>query len=653
MSVEPRTAVAVAHPLDPLSADEIRTAVRVARTELGLGDTIRFGVVALREPDKDVVLGHRPGDPVSRTAELVMMDKATGAVSEAIVSLDDESLESSREVEGVQGNILPEEWEEAPAIVLADEQWRAAAAKRGITDLDDVMIIPVSAGTYGLAHEDRRIVRGVAYYRNSPTDNGYAYPIEGLIATVDLIEKRVVELWDEFTDGIPPHDALYGPEDVGPVREGLKPLEITQPNGPSFTVDGNEISWQNWTMRVSMHPRTGLVLHTIGYEDDGEVRPVLYRAGLSEVVIPYGDPAQAHFWRAPLDAGEYGLGLPDCINSLELGCDCVGEIHYLDAVIADQHGEPVTIKNAICIHEEDAGVLWKHVDPLMGGNQVVRSRRLVVSYFYTLGNYDYGFYWHFYLDGKIKHQIKATGIMQPQAVPPGEVPEYGALIAPQLAAMNHQHLFNYRLDVSVDGQRNSVYEVSTSPEPISDENPYGNVMRPRRRLLASEAEAQSDIDFASSRHWVIANPDKLNALGQPTAYRLAPYVEGAMIGGLLLNEQSPLAQRAAFAGHTVWVTQNDPEQRYAAGDYPNQSVPGQGLPAWQAADRPLENEDVVVWYTVGLTHLPRPEDWPVMPVEMAGFTMKPQGFFERNPALNVPRGGACHHTNGSAPNGSK
>jgi primary-amine oxidase len=436
------------------------------------------------------------------------------------------------------------------------------------------------------------------------------------------------------------------------MRTDLKPLEITQPEGPSFTVEGNKITWQKWSMRVSMHPRTGLVLHTVGYEEDGEVRPLLYRAGLSEVVIPYGDPARAHFWRAPLDAGEYGLGLPECVNSLELGCDCLGEIRYLDAVIPDQYGEPITVKNAICIHEEDVGVLWKHVDPLMGGNQLVRSRRLVVSYFYTLGNYDYGFYWHFYLDGMIKHQIKATGIMQPQGVKPGERPEFGALIAPQLAAMNHQHLFNFRIDLGIDGPRNSVYEVSAEPQPLSDENPYGNAMPLQRRLLAREAEAQSDIDVSRSRHWLITNPNKLNRLGEPVAYRLMPYVEGGVLGGFLLHPDSPLGQRAAFAGHTVWVTRYDPAERYAAGDYPNQSKPGEGLPTFQNANRALENEDVVLWYTVGLSHFPRPEDWPVMPVEMAGFTMKPQGFFDRNPALDVPRPDVCHHAHGAGVNGS-
>jgi primary-amine oxidase len=653
MSSEAGTRAAVAHPLDPLSADEIRTAVRVVRSERNLGETVRFGLVALREPDKELVLSHSPGDPFPRAAEVVLMDKATGAVSEAIVSLDHESIESWRDVPGVQGNIIPEEWFETPEIVLADQEWQAAVRRRGIDDLEHVMVIPVSAGIYGLEHEDKRIVRGVAYFRNGEDDNGYAYPIEGLIATVDLIEKRVVEIWDEFMEGVPPTSARFTADATGPMRTGLKPLEITQPEGPSFTVEGNEIRWQNWSMRVSMHPRTGLVLHTVGYEDNGEVRPVLYRAGLSEVVIPYGDPAQAHFWRAPLDAGEYGLGLPDCVNSLELGCDCLGEIRYLDAVIPDQFGEPITVKNAICIHEEDVGVLWKHVDPLMGGNQVVRSRRLVVSYFYTLGNYDYGFYWHFYLDGMIKHQIKATGIMQPQGMREGERPEYGALIAPRLAAMNHQHLFNFRIDVGVDGQQNSVYEVSAEPQPISDENPWGNAMPLQRRLLGRESEAQSDIDVSRSRHWLISNPNKLNRLGEPVAYRLMPYVEGGVLGGFLLHEDSPLGRRAEFARHTVWVTRHDPDERYAAGDYPNQSAPGQGIPAFQQADRSLENEDVVLWYTVGLSHFPRPEDWPVMPVEMAGFTMKPQGFFDRNPALDVPRPDLCHHTNGGGHNGSR
>ncbi len=75
------------------------------------------------------------------------------------------------------------------------------------------------------------------------------------------------------------------------------------------------------------------------------------------------------------------------------------------------------IRNAICIHEEDFGILWKHTDIFNGSAQSRRQRRLVVSFFTTVGNYDYGFYWYFYLDGTIECEIKMTGVLFTSAQP--------------------------------------------------------------------------------------------------------------------------------------------------------------------------------------------------------------------------------------------
>jgi primary-amine oxidase len=299
----------------------------------------------------------------------------------------------------------------------------------------------------------------------------------------------------------------------------------------------------------------------------------------------------------------------------------------------------MTIKNVICMHEEDVGILWKHFDARSGETEVRRNRRLVVSYICTVGNYDYAFYWYFYQDGTIEHEIKATGIMQTQAVRPGESPQYGTLVAPQLGAMYHQHFFNYRLDMMVDGLQNSVEEVNMEPLPMGPENPYGNAMKRTVKVFTRESEARSDMNVARARFWRIVNPSMKNGLGQPTAYRLLPGWGGTTGGNssLLVHPDSWLARRAAFATHHVWVTKFDPHERYSAGNYPNQQPPDkEGILKWQADDAPLENEDIVVWYTVGETHVPRPEDWPLTNVERIGFTLKPDGFFDRNPALDVP-----------------
>jgi primary-amine oxidase len=390
-------------------------------------------------------------------------------------------------------------------------------------------------------------------------------------------------------------------------------------------------------MRVSMDPLEGLVLHTVGYEDGGDLRPVLHRAAISEMVVPYGDPGPMHGWKNAFDVGEWGLGR--MANSLTLGCDCLGEITYLDATFATEHGRPHTVENAICIHEEDYGILWKHQDMNTGHTEVRRSRRLVVSFIATVGNYEYGFYWYFYLDGTVQLEVKLTGIMSTQALVEGEVSPWAAVVAEGLAAPFHQHLFCARLDLAVDGPGNEVYEVDFQPVPTGPDNPWGNAIRQKVTRLESELAARRDVDPAASRHWRFVNPAKRNGLGRPVAYKLVPGSTPTM----LAQPESSVGRRAGFARHNLWVTPYAEDERRAAGDYPNQHAGGDGLPSWTAADRSLVGTDLVAWHTFGVTHGPRPEDWPVMPVEYCGFHLVAVGFFDRNPSLDVPPPpGHCH-----------
>jgi primary-amine oxidase len=377
----------------------------------------------------------------------------------------------------------------------------------------------------------------------------------------------------------------------------------------------------------------------VGYEDGGGVRPLVYRASVSEMVVPYGHPGPMHMWKSAFDAGEWGLGR--MANSLTLGCDCLGEIFYFDDVFSDERGKPRTRPNAICMHEEDYGILWKHVDLPSGRTEVRRSRRLVISSIATVGNYEYGFYWYFYLDGTMQLEVKLSGIMSTMGVDGMDPGPHANMVAPGLAAPHHQHMFNVRLDMEIDGPENAVFEVDTLPSPPGEGNPWGNAFAPTATLLESELGARRRVDPARSRSWKIANRSKVNGVGQPTAYKLVP----ASTPTLLADPGSSVGGRAAFAAHNLWVTPFDEDERRAAGDYPNQSGGGDGLPAWTARDRPIVDTDLVLWHSFGVTHLPRPEDWPVMPVEYTGFTLIPVGFFDRNPALDVPPSegdGHCH-----------
>ncbi len=534
-------------------------------------------------------------------------------------------------VDGVRPGLLFEESFAAIVAVQENAQWQAAMRKRGIEDLETVQIDPWPAGSFGVAHEEgRRICRCLSYVRHTRDDNGYAHPVEGVVVFVDMARGEVLEVVDTGVVPIPPECGNYYPESVAAVREDLKALEITQPEGPSFSVDGNHVEWQKWSLRVSMDSVEGLILHDIGYEDQGRVRPILFRASVSEMVVPYGDPGPMHGWKNAFDAGEWGLGR--MANSLARGCDCLGTIYYFDAVFSSERGHPYTVPNAICMHEEDYGILWKHNDPRGDRNDVRRSRRLVVSSIATVGNYDYGFFWYFYLDGTIQFEVKLTGILSTMGVGPDEKPRFASMIAPQLAAPYHQHLFNVRLDAEIDGPVNSVYEVDTHRLPPGPDNPWSNAFAPVATLLETDTGARRDVDPAASRYWKIVNNRSENRLGIPVAYKLVP----GSTPTLLADPGSSVARRAGFATHNLWVTPYSPEERRAAGDYPNQHAGGDGLPRWTTAHRPVVERDIVVWYTFGVTHIPRPEDWPVMPVEYAGFNLVPVGFFDRNPALDVP-----------------
>ena len=619
------------HPLDPLSAAEIERAWEIVRTERALGPRVRVIFIMLHEPDKKIVLAHRPGDAVERAAFVVLVDSGPGQTYEAVVSLSGGRVLSWEHVPGAQPAIVLDEFVECEAAVRADPRWQEAMRRRGITDFELAMVDSWSAGNFGFPQDEgRRLVRALTWVRRHAQDNGYARPVANLLTVVDLNAMAVVAVEDGEVVPLPPEDGNYSPEAAG-TRVGLKPVEIRQPEGPSFELAGHELRWQRWRMRIGFTPREGLVLHTVSYEDQGRERPVLYRASIADMVVPYGDPRPTYFHRNAFDVGEYGIGT--LANSLENGCDCLGEIRYLDAVVNDGQGRPVTLANAICLHEEDAGILWKHVDWRLGTTEVRRSRRLVVSSISTVGNYEYGFYWYFYLDGTIQLEVKLTGVISNGAEPPGAKPRWGEMVAPGVYGPIHQHFFNARLDMMVDGPDNSVYEINTVADAPGPENPHHNAFHAEATLLASEAQAQRLLDPLAGRFWKVVNPSVRNRLGEPVAYKLMPGENVRPFAG----PEASVTKRAAFMTRHLWVTRHDPRERYAAGEYPNQHAGGAGLPTYVRDDAPLENTDVVLWYTFGAHHVVRPEDWPVMPVATIGFMLKPAGFFDRNPALDVPR----------------
>ncbi len=622
------------HPLDPLTTEEIVRAVEIVRKTRQVDDTWRFVTITLAEPHKPAMKTFQPGGRISRAAFVIAIDRTKGQAYEGTVDLIKGSLERFDPLAaGLQPAITLDEFAECEEAIKKSPEFLAALKKRGATDVQLVMVDPWSAGTYGTelaADNGKRLSRALAWVRTEANDNGYARPLDGVVAVVDLNKMEVVRVEDYGVIPLPPEAGNWYRSYQKEFREAPQPLDIVQPKGPSFAVDGYEVAWQKWKFRIGFTPREGLVLHNISYTDAGRERPIIYRAAICEMVVPYGDPAERHYRKNAFDIGEYGIGM--FANSLEMGCDCLGTIRYFDARMNDSKGQPVTIKNAVCVHEEDVGILWKHTDWRTNQSETRRSRRLSVSFVATVGNYEYGFFWYLYQDGNIQCEVKLTGIMHTTTVAPNEKPEFGNLVAPQLNAPFHEHIFAARLDMAVDGDENSIYEVNTVSLPAGSSNPYGNAFRAEQTLLAKESEAQRSVNGASARYWRIVNPNKKNRIGEPVSYRLIPGENAPPFVRL----DAAVMRRAGFIAHQLWVTPYDPQQRYAAGDYPNQHPTGDGLPKYVTADRNLVNTDLVLWYVFGHNHVPRLEDWPVMPVATLGFQLKPDGFFERNPALDLP-----------------
>ena len=618
-------------PHEPLTAGEITAAAALARRALLAGPEPRFVSIALDEPDKDALAAGAE----QRRALVIVQRRADHAVVELIVDLESRHVVDERAVPGVHPPVARSALDLVSDVVRAHSGWQEAVRARGIDDLDATEIHPWPPGFHDPVHGGRRIARCLTYLRLGPDDNVFAHPFEDLVVTVDLDTGEVLALEDAGVVPVPRAQALYALPKTQQ-RTDVRPIEITQPEGPSFVLDGHALRWLDWSLEVGFTPREGIVLHRVRHSG----RSVLHRAALAEMWVPYGDPRAIHSLKNVFDEGEVGLG--GAANPLRLGCDCLGHIEYLDAVVADEAGAAVVIPNAICIHEEDTGIAWKHTDDRSGATEVRRGRRLVVSSFATIGNYDYGFFWYLHTDGSIAYEVKLTGVVATGAVAPGAVPPHGSLVAEGVHGPNHLHVFSARLDVAIDGARNSVYELDALPDPVGADNPLGGAWRAHRTRLDDESLAQRPADPGTARTWLIANDDVRGAHGQPRAYQLVP---GPALPALVPDGARAL-ERARFATRSLWVTAYDPRERYAAGDYPYHAAVPDGVAEYAKAGRPLVDADVVVWHTFAAHHIVRPEDWPVMPVATTGFALRPFGFFDANPALDLPRPDAaehCHH----------
>jgi primary-amine oxidase len=627
------------HPLDPLGWEEHWIVLDAIRSAGHGTDSTRYALVTLKAPDKGAVAAWSPGEPFAREAFAIV--KEGTKTFEAVVDLDAESVAGWTEVEGVQATWLEEEFGLSAGIALENEEFREALQRRGYSDLSRIECFGLPLGYFGTPRERGRRLATVECVDTWRARNTFPRLIGGLEALVDMDTGEVIEVKEGEIVPVAAADAEFDAASIGRTRETGAPISMEQPLGPGFEMDGHTVRWQKWTFHHRMDPRVGAVVSRVRYDDGDRARSVLYQGHLSEIFVPYMDPAAPFYAYNFLDAGEYSAG--GLAAPMEPGLDCPDNSVYFDMIVAGDDGKPGVKRNVSCLFERYAGdVAWrKRSDNLMES----RPRRdLVLRFMAVLGNYDYVFDWVFRQDGSIEVVAGATGIdaTKPVAQRVANADEegwsadrpdaYGRYIAENLVGINHDHFFSFRLDLDVDGAANSLRIDRLVKQRLPDDHPRKSLWVVEPTLARSEADAKLRIDFERPALWRVINPAIDNYLGYPVSYQIVP---GSNAVSLMDPDDYPQL-RAGFIDHHLWVTPYSPNERFAAGLYPTLSEPGQGLPAWTGANRPIADTDIVVWYTVGFHHVPRAEDWPVMPTVTKSFELRPYDFFDRNPALDLP-----------------
>ena len=638
-----RTTEPTTHPMDPLTAEEYSAVIAALKAANHVDDSDLYSLITLHEADKTEVLQWNPGDAVPRQAFVIV--KKGRQTFEALVNLAGLAggdVVSWKQVDGVQPSILlTEEWTAPQRIVRGNSDWQAAIRKRGIENFEDVVCVPLSAGYYGIAEEEGRRLVKVVCFDSSGTKNYWARPIEGLIAIVDQNRHQVVRLIDTGILPIPNAPVDLDEGSVGKLRKPPNPISIQQPDGPSFELDGHLVSWQGWQFHFRIDPRLGPVVSTVRYDDNGRLRSILYQGSVSELFVPYMDPDVGWYFRTFMDAGEYGVG--KLAVPLQPGLDCPSNAVYFDAVFADDWGEPYSQERAACLFERYAGdIAWRHSEAAAGWTEVRKRTDLVLRLISAIGNYDYVFDWVFRQDGTIKVAVGTSGVEEVKAVrsrtiaddADGRDTAYGRMVAEHTVAPNHDHFFSFRIDLDVDGPQNSFMYERLKPERLADDDgPRTSIWVLDPQRVATEQAGKLRIDIDRPALWRVINPSAIGPLGYPASSQLKPKTNAV---SLLSPDDFP-QRRAAFTDFHLWVTRYDPNEKYAAGMYPNQSKGGDGLPDWTRADRSIENTDLVLWYTLGVHHVVRAEDWPALPTAWSEFELRPFDFFQRNPALDIPK----------------
>ncbi|OQV04226.1 Copper amine oxidase, enzyme domain-containing protein isoform 2 [Cladophialophora immunda] len=663
-------AVLAPHPLDPLTPQEISQTAKHVRSAFPDGEAY-FRVITLAEPAKaemttflehEHTKGAVTSEPSTKPARLATVQVFLGQPRDSAhfyelkVNVDTGEVVDKEQLLGRHPHVDANDMQKTEAACLGDSRVQAAIKEMQLPEGAVVKIEPWTYATDGMNDMSLKITMCYFYMKlvSHPDANHYAYPLDLCVEMSG--DARVLKIYhlpngtsNEISMTAKPYDRRkifdssieYHPDLVPEHRTSTKPFHVLQPEGPSFTTEGNLVRWEKWHLRVGFNYREGLTLHDVRYDGHS----LFYRLSLSEMFVPYGDPRMPYARKAAFDLGNDGAGCN--ANNLQLGCDCLGHIKYFDGWHATSAGDPIKLPNAVCCHEIDDGILWKHTNFRTGNAVVTRSRVLVLQTIITVSNYEYIFAFYFGQDASLHYEVRATGIVSTVPTNVGDKVPFGTTVAPGVMAPYHQHLFCLRIDPAVAGWKNSLVVEESHAMPLESQdptihNPFGVGYTTRAETVRKECGL--DLDHTVNRVFKIVNEGVTNPITEgPVGYKLVPCYSQLV----LAHPSSYHAKRSEFGAHAVWVTRYHDGELFAAGDHTMQSLGGEGIASWiekrrqqevSAADNAatdVKDQDIVVWHTFGSTHNPRVEDWPVMPCEKMVVGLKPVNFFTRNPAMDV------------------
>ncbi|MEM7253751.1 MAG: tyramine oxidase [Pseudomonadota bacterium] len=634
----PTPAEEATHPLDGLTANEF-IRVRLALEKAGtLGRETRLPLISLIEPSKNAVRNWRAGQPFPRRARAIVRRGST--TEEHEIDLSAQRVERSESVVG-ESLVLTDSYGQANRIILSDDGALEALRRRGLNP-NDVFCVPMTSSSEPPPAPGRRIMN-VPCFARPIGSNQYSRPISGLVFRVDFDTERLLETLDFALPPIANSEHGFLPDEVhrrvGPTLTP-PPSAPSAPAGgsPSVRVNQSLVQWERWRFHFRVNKRAGTVLSLIDVKDQDRWRPVIYQIHLAEVFVPYMDASQGWHWRSFMDAGEFGFGAT--LSPLTRGSDCPADATFLPATVSDDEGYPYEVPRAICLFERSTGDPgWRHFErittPISGQAVGVMRRELVFRSISQLGNYDYVIDYVFGDDGRLTVRVGSTGIVAVKGVDARTIGEaaasqegrYGTLVSEHLVAPNHDHFFNFRIDLDVDGRSNSLVSARLQPEKPDSQRPQIWVVDYQAR--PTESRARIRMNPQTPTLFLFTNPNQLGRLGHAPSYRLVPH----SISYSLLNPDELASIKNPYIQNQLWVTRHAQRERYPGGDYVFLGEGKDTLREWSQRDRDILNTDIVAWYTLGMHHVPRLEDWPVMPTHWSSFSLEPFHFFRENPTL--------------------